>query len=80
APTTPVDVRRTGAYSEGEVDTQSVYVFDTVKVGERWIFNGGVRLDHFRGDYSVVALTNNVLTSTRVKVGDNLVNGKLSAL
>lgn len=80
APTTPVDVRRTGAYNEGEVDTQSVYVFDTVKVGERWIFNGGVRLDHFRGDYSVVALTNNVLTPTRFKVGDNLVNGKLSAL
>ena len=80
APTTPVNVRRTGAYNEGEVDTQSLYVFDTVKVGERWIFNGGVRLDHFRGDYSVVALTNNVLTSTRFKVGDNLVNGKLSAL
>ncbi|WP_273028553.1 catecholate siderophore receptor Fiu [Massilia timonae] len=79
-PTTPVNVRRTGAYNEGEVDTQSVYVFDTVKVGERWIFNGGVRLDHFRGDYSVVALTNNVLTPTRFKVGDNLVNGKLSAL
>jgi len=80
APTTPVNVRRTGAYNEGEVDTQSVYVFDTVKVGERWIFNGGVRLDHFRGDYSVVALTNNVLTPTRFKVGENLVNGKLSAL
>ncbi|WP_306397896.1 catecholate siderophore receptor Fiu [Telluria beijingensis] len=80
APTTPVNVRRTGAYNEGEVDTQSVYLFDTVKLGERWIFNGGVRVDHFRGDYSVVALTNNVLTSTRFKVGDNLVNGKLSAL
>ncbi|WP_137174436.1 catecholate siderophore receptor Fiu [Massilia sp. HP4] len=80
APTTPVDVRRTGAYNEGEIDTQSLYLFDTVKLGERWIFNGGVRLDHFRGDYSVVALTNNVLTSTRFKVGDNLVNGKLSAL
>ncbi|MDY0973765.1 catecholate siderophore receptor Fiu [Massilia sp. CFBP9012] len=80
APTTPVDVRRTGAYNEGEVDTQSVYVFDTVKVGERWIFNGGVRVDHFRGDYSVVALSNNALTATRFKVGENLVNGKLSAL
>lgn len=80
APTTPVNVRRTGAYNEGEVDTQSLYVFDTAKVGERWIFNAGVRVDHFRGDYSVVALTNNVLTSTRFKVGDNLVNGKLSAL
>lgn len=80
APTTPVNVRRTGAYNEGEIDTQSLYLFDTVKLGERWIFNGGVRVDHFRGDYSVVALTNNVLTATRFKVGDNLVNGKLSAL
>jgi len=80
APTTPVNVLRTGAYNEGEVDTQSVYLFDTAKFGERWIINGGVRVDHFRGDYSVVALTNNVLTPTRFKVGDNLVNGKLSAL
>lgn len=80
APTSAVNPRRTGALNEGEVDTQSLYLFDTVKVGERWIFNGGVRVDHFRGDYSVVALTNNVLTSTRFKVGDNLVNGKLSAL
>jgi len=80
APTTPVDRRRTGAYNEGEVDTQSLYLFDTAHIGERWIINGGVRVDHFRGDYSVVALTSNVLTATRFKVGDNLVNGKLSAL
>lgn len=80
APTVAPAPRRTGAYNEGEVDTQSLYLFDTMKIGERWILNGGVRVDHFRGDYSVVALTNNVLTSTRFKVGDNLVNGKLSAL
>lgn len=80
APTTPVSVARTGAYNEGEVDTQSLYLFDTARIGERWILNGGVRVDHFRGDYSVVALTNNVPTATRFKVGDNLVNGKLSAL
>lgn len=80
APTTPVNRSRTGAYNEGEVDTQSLYLFDTAKIGERWIFNGGVRVDHFRGDYSVIALTNNALTATRYKVGDNLVNGKLSAL
>jgi catecholate siderophore receptor len=71
---------RTGAYNEGEINTQSLYAFDTIKLGERWIFNGGVRLDHFSGDYSVVALTNNVLVPTRFKVGDTLVNGKFSAL
>ncbi len=62
------------------IDTQSLYAFDTVKFGERWIFNGGLRLDHFNGDYSVVALTNNVLVPTHFTVGDTLVNGKLSAL
>jgi catecholate siderophore receptor len=80
APTLPVNVHRTGAYNEGEVDTHSLYVFDTAKIGERWIINGGVRVDHFRADYSTVALTNNVLVANRFKVGDNLVNGKLSAL
>ena len=80
APTVAPNVRRTGAYNEGEVDTQSLYLFDTAKIGDKWIINGGVRVDHFRGDYAVVALTNNVLTNTRFKVGDNLVNGKLSAL
>jgi len=79
-PTLPVNVRRTGAYNEGEVDTQSLYLFDTAKIGERWIINGGVRVDHFRGDYSTVSLTNNVLVANRFKIGDNLVNGKLSAL
>ena len=80
APTTPVNVRRTGAYNEGQVDTQSLYLFDTAKIGQRWILNGGVRVDHFRADYSTVALTNNVLVPNRFKVGENLVNGKLSAL
>lgn len=79
-PVTGFAPRRTGAYNQGEIDTQSLYVFDTVKLGERWIFNGGARLDHFSGDYTVVALTNNVLVPTRFKVGDNLVNGKFSAL
>jgi len=80
APTVVPNPHRTGAYNEGEVDTQSVYLFDTARIGEKWIINGGVRVDHFRGDYAVVALTNNVLTNTRFTVGDNLVNGKLSAL
>ena len=71
---------RTGAYNQGVIDTQSLYAFDTIKVGERWIFNGGLRLDHFSGDYTVVALTNNVLVPTHFTVGDKLVNGKLSAL
>lgn len=71
---------RTGAFNEGDVDTQSLYAFDTIKFGERWIFNGGVRVDRFRGDYNVVALTNNVLVPTRFSVGKTFVNGKASLL
>lgn len=75
---------RTGAFNEGDVDTQSLYAFDTIKFGERWIFNGGVRLDRFRGDYNVVALNNSTnvptLVPTRFSVSDTLVNGKASLL
>jgi catecholate siderophore receptor len=80
APVTGLAPSRSGAYNEGVIDTQSLYVFDTIKLGERWIFNAGLRLDHFNGDYSVVALTNNVLVPTHFTVGDTLVNGKVSAL
>ncbi|CAN7281237.1 catecholate siderophore receptor Fiu [Massilia sp. LjRoot122] len=79
-PVSGMTMARTGAFNEGDVDTQSLYAFDTIKFGERWIFNGGVRVDRFRGDYNVVALTNNVLVPTRFSVGRTLVNGKASLL
>ena len=77
--------QRSGAYNDASVDTQSLYAFDTIKIGERWILTGGLRADHFSGDYTAVAATivNNVTTAlvpTHFKVGDTLVNGKLSVL
>lgn len=75
---------RTGAFNKGEIDTQSLYAFDTIKVGDSWIFNGGIRADHYSGDYTVVtaATANGVTTypSTHFTVGDTVFNGKLSAL
>ncbi|WP_307729895.1 TonB-dependent receptor domain-containing protein [Massilia sp. H6] len=79
-PVTGFNPVRSGAYREGRIDTQSLYVFDTVKFGQRWIFHGGVRLDHYSGDYTVVALVNDVLEPTHFTVGDTLVNGKASLL
>ena len=79
-PVTDLAPRRTGAYNQGEIDTQSLYAFDTIRIGENWIVNGGVRADHYSGDYTVVALTNNALTPTHFTVGDTVVNGKLSVL
>jgi len=79
-PVTGLTLARTGAYNEGDVDTQSLFLFDTMKFGEKWIFNGGFRVDRFRGTYNAVALTNNVLVPTRITVGETLVNGKASLL
>ena len=82
---------RTGAQAVGSTDTQAVYLFDTAKFGD-WIFNGGVRLDHYSTTYDSVAIQAAVTgnnpqlipvgtrIATNLKVGDTLVNGKLSAL
>ncbi len=43
-----------GAYSGGKTNTAAVYLFDTVKFGERWQLNLGGRLDHYVTDYSSV--------------------------
>ncbi|MEV4782421.1 catecholate siderophore receptor Fiu [Burkholderia sp. LMU1-1-1.1] len=83
---------RNGAQSVGSTDTQSAYVFDTIKIGDKWILNGGVRVDHYTTDYNAVALQAAVTPPavqplpvgtripTSLKKSDNLVNGKLSAL
>jgi len=83
---------RNGAQSVGSTDTVSAYVFDTLKIGDKWILNGGVRVDHYTTDYNAVALQAAVTPPavqplpvgtripTTLKKSDNLINGKLSAL
>ena len=84
-----VNLKRNGGRSEGTTNTQSVYVFDTIKFGEQWIFNGGVRVDHYNTTYNAItvqaATTPQVipvgtLVGSSIEASDNLVNGKLSAL
>jgi catecholate siderophore receptor len=66
-----------------------VYVFDTIKFGEQWIFNGGVRVDHYNTSYNAItvqAVTTpqtipvGTLVGSNLETSDNLINGKLSAL
>ena len=92
-PQAPVNVTsaRTGAQGNGSTDTQSLYLFDTAKIGD-WILNGGVRVDHYTTTYDAVAIQAAVTApapqlipigtriATNLKTGDSLVNGKLSAL
>lgn len=42
----------TGASGKGRTDTAAIYAFDTIKFGERWQVNGGVRFDHYKTDFS----------------------------
>jgi len=86
---TPVNLRTSGANGDASLETASVYAFDTIKFGEKWIVNGGVRVDHYRVQYDANTLSTaaanptlpvgTVLHST-LGLKDNLVNGKLSAL
>lgn len=84
-----VNLVRNGGRTEGTTNTQSFYVFDTLKFGEQWIFNGGVRLDHYKTSYNAItvqAVTTpqlipvGTLVGSAIEAQDTLVNGKLSAL
>jgi catecholate siderophore receptor len=37
-------------HTEGTLDNQAAYVFDTLKFGERWMLNLGARFEHNEGD------------------------------
>ncbi|MYM98247.1 catecholate siderophore receptor Fiu [Duganella vulcania] len=90
-PVTPAQVSlvRNGARGDGTTTTESVYVFDTAKLGDKWIFNAGVRLDHYNTTYNGVTVQGTAtpqtipvgtLLANSLTASDNLLNGKLSAL
>ena len=59
---------RNGEKTKGDTTTAAVYAFDTVKFGERWIFNGGVRLDHYRTE---TVITNPTTAAANLSKSDN---------
>jgi len=69
---------RTGAYNEGSTDTWSVYAFDTVKLGEQWQVNAGLRYDRYSTDFKAVSAAG--ATTTDLDKSGDLVNWKLGAL
>ncbi|KAF1005328.1 MAG: Catecholate siderophore receptor Fiu [Luteibacter sp.] len=83
----------TGARSQGKTNTAAAYFFDTVKFGEHWQVNAGVRLDHYKTDFdSLVACgvrgapacgrlpTGAIVPGVDAKKSDNLVNYKVGVL
>ncbi len=64
---------RSGAYTDATIKTVAAYFFNTAKLSERWLVNGGVRLDHYDTDYLSVATTG-VATTANAK--DDVVSWK----
>lgn len=89
SPITGLNLVRNGAGTNAKVDTQSVYLFDTIKLGEQWIVNVGGRMDHFNVNYNATSLSTatanptlpvGTLVPTKLKLSDTVGNGKISAL
>ncbi|MDE2247324.1 MAG: catecholate siderophore receptor Fiu [Xanthomonadaceae bacterium] len=41
-----------GSYGHGRTDTAAAYLFDTLKFGQHWQLNAGVRVDRYTTDYT----------------------------
>jgi catecholate siderophore receptor len=81
--------KRNSVYGEATTNTQALYLFDTAKLGEQWMFSGGVRADHYSTSYDAVVLTTastspgvpaGVFLPVKLDLADTLWTGKLSAL
>lgn len=59
--TGPRNFVRTG-HTEGSLDNQAVYVFDTLKFNDRWLLNLGARYEHNEGDTVTYGVTEGRIT------------------
>src|SRR5690606_31189572 len=87
---------RSGANSEGQTDTLSLYVFDTLKFSEQFLVTGGVRADRYETQYTSSSGCNNgtgrgavacngaavgsIVTTVDADAEDTLINWKLGAV
>lgn len=75
----PVD---NGVYARGSTLTAALYAFDTIKLGESWMLNGGLRWDKFYTETNGSSRSNaGVLTQNEPQsLTDDLLSWKLGAL
>jgi catecholate siderophore receptor len=77
-PVADVDVRRSGAFSDGDASTVALSVFDTVDVGSRLQITGGLRVERYGATF--LARDAAGVATTDVEVDDTLLSGKVGAL
>ena len=66
------DLVYTGAYANGKTDTAAAYLFDTLKFGERFQLNGGVRVDYYDTEADALTVSTNATTLAVTKTPSNL--------
>jgi catecholate siderophore receptor len=79
--TGPVNYIR-AALSNGELNNQAVYLFDTITFNDQWQLNGGLRYEHNEGEYisTSYSMVGGVLTpgaTTRAPSDENLLSYRL---
>jgi catecholate siderophore receptor len=67
-----------GAYTDGNTNTASLYFFDTVDFGGRWQVSGGARWERYDTDFLSQDAT--ALVTADLEDTDSLVSGKLGVL
>ncbi|MDK1682534.1 catecholate siderophore receptor Fiu [Acinetobacter terrestris] len=72
----------TGGYTNGETDTAAAYLFDTLKFGDRFQLNGGVRVDYYDTEYDALTLPSgsSSLVPANFAAHDTLLSWKLGGL
>ena len=76
-----VPVVRTGAATAGKVSSAAIYAFDTIKLNEQWLINGGLRYERYKADFfSLAAPANGAQAGTSISGSDNLLTGKVGVV
>ena len=80
---------RNGANTDGSTTTAAVYASDTLKLGESWLLNGGLRVEHYNTVTNSIALSTlaanptlpvGTLLPANLNKNDNLLSWKVGAL
>jgi len=71
---------RNGARTQGETTTESGYLLDTIRLGEKWLFGVSARVDHFDTAYDALPAAGAATAPVHLELTDSLVSGKASLL
>lgn len=70
-----------GTYTDGNTLSAALYVFDTLKLSDRWMVNGGLRWERFKTETDSATYTApNLVKNPDQRLQDNLLSWKLGAV